>query len=208
MSEKKATDAVVFPVADALFARGIHPGPTLVLKHIPGGSYTTVIAALARWEAKRKEEALKEPAPAEVTSRAGEFARSIWHLAAEHAAQATERLRRETEGKIQNLEVELRGAQDHICQLEKQFALQKRHLNDARIDLDRQQSLIQSQTDQIGRMMRELAESSRAATAARSDQQSQAIHAASLTAENDAHKKQIAELLKQLHGQPSTSDNP
>ena len=101
------TKEQVWLAADTIASEGGNPTLAAVREHLGGGSYTDISAAMQQWRASRQSSSapMREPAPATITERMGEFSSEIWAVALE---MANTRLQSEREG----LEVARKEAED------------------------------------------------------------------------------------------------
>jgi hypothetical protein len=139
MTHKKATDQAVFAAAEDLLTQGLEPTLKL-LQERTSGSYTTVQNALARWKEACAAEQQQEPAPPEVTAKAGQFARLVWHLAKQQADLSVQEVRRGANLAAQAARDELAHAQEQIRNLEQERSGLFRQQEDARAAVERERS--------------------------------------------------------------------
>jgi chromosome segregation ATPase len=201
MTHKKATDQAVFAAADALLSQDIEPTLKL-LQTRTGGSYTTVQDAFARWKETRAAEQQQEPAPPEMTAKAEQFARLVWHLAKQQAELSVQEVRRGAHLAAQTARDELAHAQEQIRNLEQERSGHFRQLEDARAAVERERIHAQSQAKRLEHLEAEVSRNAQAMDDTRLDGQRHLVRAAALEGQCETLKKQLSELLQAVRGTP------
>ena len=204
MREIASLEAVC-ETADTLVAEGLEPSIVAVQTRIGGGSYSTVKKHLTAWAEKRAKAALSTPAvPTEVTTKAQEFGRVVWAIAATAAQQEIQKAQELAQAEVKTLRHELAEATAVIVRLEAIEAEQAEALEAAQSELRvKELEFVAAQTtaEQVPKLEQALAEARGTATAAQQEITRRATEAGKLTGELEAMRQQVQELMLALKKQ-------
>lgn len=156
------TKEQVWLAADTIASEGGNPTLAAVREHLGGGSYTDISAAMQQWRASRQSSSapMREPAPATITERMGEFSSEIWAVALE---MANTRLQSEREG----LEVARKEAEDtrqEAADLADQLAADLDRANSEIVRLNQALSTSTGEQNRLQSIIRQCTDESNAAT--------------------------------------------
>lgn len=192
------TKQAVSEAAGALVADGSEPTIKDVQARIGGGSFTTVKRYLDLWKQERADAMASLPeAPTEVSSKAQEFARIVWGLAAKEAQREANQIKEAAKIEVDGLRSELMDATSEVARLEQVEAEQAAAIEEQQSRLrESELKLVEAQTkaERVAELEKSLAETLATLELARNDARDRAVDVGTLNGEVKALRNQVSEL--------------
>lgn len=199
MARQIVTQQALNEAAEALVAEGMDPSIVAVQSRIGGGSFSTVKRFLDVWKQRREDAAMAgKEAPAEVITKAQQFASAVWALAEGMAQREALQAKDESRAEVALVRAEMAESSTEIARLEGIESEQASVIEQQQIRLREVELALadaQAQVRRVAELEKTVTALRADLDAARKDVSEKAVEAGKAAGEAEALRLQVRELL-------------